>query len=148
MTKFSAKPVSDVVAHEIGGAAVAQVNIDPGPYARLGWVIVLLGVVGFFAWASLAPLDKGVPLSGNVAVASNRKAVQHQVGGTVDAILVKDGDPVKAGQVLVRMNNIAASSAAGAARGQWRRARGQQHHPAAVVQRAPGVAAKRTGCVC
>ncbi len=121
MTKFSSnkEPVSDVVAHEIGGAAAAHVNTDASQYARLGWIIVLLGVVGFFAWAFLAPLDKGVPLSGNVAVASNRKAVQHQLGGTVDAILVKDGDLVKAGQVLVRMNRIAASSAAEAARVQW-----------------------------
>jgi protease secretion system membrane fusion protein len=119
MTKFSAKPVSDVIAHESSAADAAQVNTDAGQYARLGWVIVLLGVVGFLAWASLAPLDKGVPLSGNVAVASNRKAVQHQVGGTVDAILVKDGDLVKAGQVLVRMNSIAARSAAEVSRVQW-----------------------------
>jgi protease secretion system membrane fusion protein len=121
MTKFSAhkQVVSDVLAHEDGGADMAKINTDASHYSRMGWAIILLGVVGFFAWASLAPLDKGVPLSGNVAVASNRKAVQHQVGGTVDAILVKDGDLVKAGQVLVRMNSVAARSAAEMARVQW-----------------------------
>jgi protease secretion system membrane fusion protein len=41
-----------------------------------------------------------------VAKESNRKAIQHQTGGTVKEILVKDGDVVKAGQVLVRMNGI------------------------------------------
>jgi protease secretion system membrane fusion protein len=121
MTKFlvNKESVSDVVAQEDAGATAAQVDTDTRHYSRMGWSIILLGVVGFFAWASLAPLDKGVPLSGNVAVASNRKAVQHQVGGTVDEVLVKDGDLVKAGQVLVRMNSIAARSAAEVARVQW-----------------------------
>jgi protease secretion system membrane fusion protein len=46
-----------------------------------------------------------------VAKESNRKAIQHQTGGTVKEILVKDGDVVKEGQVLVRMNGILAKSA-------------------------------------
>jgi protease secretion system membrane fusion protein len=62
-------------------------------------------------WGLFAPLDKGVPLSGTVAKESNRKAIQHQTGGTVKEILVKDGDVVKEGQVLVRMNGIMAKSA-------------------------------------
>jgi protease secretion system membrane fusion protein len=51
-------------------------------HARSGWLIVLLGFGGFLLWACLAPLDKGVPMSGTVAKESNRKAVQHQTGGT------------------------------------------------------------------
>ncbi len=43
--------------------------------ARLG--LVLLGFVGFLLWAGLAPLDKGVGVSGTVMVAGSRKAVQH-----------------------------------------------------------------------
>jgi membrane fusion protein, protease secretion system len=109
-------PVSDVVTQNLD---VLELNTDASRYSRLGWGIVLLGVVGFFVWASFAPLDKGVPLSGNVAVASSRKAIQHQAGGTVDQILVKDGDVVKTGQVLVQMNSIAAKSAAEIARVQW-----------------------------
>lgn len=96
-----------------------EVNTDAAGYARLGWGIVLIGVVGFLLWASFAPLDKGVPLSGNVSVATSRKVIQHQVGGTVDEILVKDGDVVKAGQVLLKMNSVAAKSAAEVARVQW-----------------------------
>jgi protease secretion system membrane fusion protein len=53
-----------------------------------------------------APLDKGVPMSGDVAKEGNRKAVQHLSGGVVQDILVKEGDFVKKGQVLVRMNNV------------------------------------------
>jgi protease secretion system membrane fusion protein len=88
-----------------------EVSTDARAYSRVGWIIVLLGVGGFLLWALLAPLDKGVPLPGTVAKESNRKAVQHQAGGTVQEILVQDGDVVKAGQVLVRMNPVLARSA-------------------------------------
>jgi protease secretion system membrane fusion protein len=96
---------TDVVIHD---DAPETVNTDARGYARLGWMIVLVGFVGFLLWASFAPLDKGVPLSGFVAKESNRKTVQHLTGGTVEDILVKDGDHVKAGQVLVRMNGVQA----------------------------------------
>jgi membrane fusion protein, protease secretion system len=105
-----------VTSHDV---EVLEVNTDASRHVRLGWIIVLVGVVGFLIWASFAPLDQGVPLSGTVAVASSRKAVQHQSGGTIDTILVKEGDVVKAGQVLLNMNNIAAKSNAEIARVQW-----------------------------
>lgn len=92
-------------------------------HTRLGWWIVLAGVGGFFVWAALAPLDKGVPLSGTVTVASSKKAVQHQTGGTVDAILVKEGDIVKAGDVLIRMNAVQATANAEITRVQYFTAR-------------------------
>jgi protease secretion system membrane fusion protein len=82
--------------------------------------------VGFFSWASFAPLDKGVPLSGNVAVASSRKVIQHETGGTVDEILVKNGDEVRAGQVLIQMNSVGARSAAEISRVQWYTAQASQ----------------------
>jgi membrane fusion protein, protease secretion system len=94
------------------------VKTDETTHARFGWWIVLVGVGGFFLWATFAPLDKGVPLSGSVMVATNRKAVQHQTGGIVDDILVKEGDSVKAGQVLVKMNDIQVKAQAEITRGQ------------------------------
>lgn len=83
-----------------------EMHTDPRSYMRLGWWLVIGGLGGFLLWASLAPLDKGVPLSGTVIVSTSRKAVQHPTGGTVDAIYVKEGDRVKAGQDLVRLNDI------------------------------------------
>ncbi|MDE2430408.1 MAG: biotin/lipoyl-binding protein, partial [Burkholderiales bacterium] len=105
--------VTDVASQHV---EVLEVNTDAASHSRLGWIIVLVGVVGFFLWASLAKLDKGVPLSGTVAVSTNRKIIQHQTGGTVDEILVKDGDVVKAGQALVRMNDVNAKASAEIAR--------------------------------
>lgn len=94
---------TDVVSHDV---TPISVNTDARAYSRVGWLIVLIGVLGFLLWATFAPLDKGVPMSGNVIKEGNRKAVQHLQGGVVDAILVKDGDVVKQGQVLVRMNSV------------------------------------------
>jgi membrane fusion protein, protease secretion system len=111
---------TEVIAHDV---APLTVDTDAGKFSRLGWLIVLLGVGGFVLWALFAPLDKGVPLQGTVAKESNRKSVQHLTGGTVEEILVKDGDVVKAGQVLVRMNGVAARSQAEVTRGQWISAR-------------------------
>ncbi|MES2298102.1 MAG: HlyD family type I secretion periplasmic adaptor subunit [Pseudomonadota bacterium] len=112
--------ISNVIAHDVSPLTV---DTDAGRWSKFGWLIVLLGVGGFLLWASFAPLDKGVPLSGTVAKESNRKAIQHQTGGTVSEILVKEGDVVKAGQILVRMNPILASSNAEASRIQWMTAR-------------------------
>lgn len=86
---------------------------------RIGWLVVLLGVGGFLLWAMTAPLDQGVPVSGTVTVASNLKAIQHQTGGMVDEILVREGDIVKAGQVLVRMNDVHARTQAAMTRVQF-----------------------------
>jgi protease secretion system membrane fusion protein len=111
---------SEVIAHDV---TPLEVNTDARAYSRLGWVIVLVGFCGFLLWALFAPLDKGVPLQGTVAKESNRQAVQHQIGGTVQQILVKDGDVVKAGQVLVRMNPVIAKSAVEMTDGQYLSAR-------------------------
>ena len=78
--------IQEVTAHDVTEIDLAT---DSTKHSRLGWIIVLLGVGGFLLWASFAPLDKGVPVSGTVAVATSRKAVQHQAGGTVDEILVQ-----------------------------------------------------------
>lgn len=118
-TKQLTKPgtaVSTVAAHDV---APIEVNTDHSAYSKLGWWIVLAGFGGFMAWALFAPLDKGVPLSGTVTVASARKAVQHLQGGTVQEILVKEGDSVKEGQVLVRMNDVQTKSNAEITRAQF-----------------------------
>jgi protease secretion system membrane fusion protein len=110
------EPAVEVISHDV---TPLTVNTDAGAYAKLGWIIVLCGVLGFLAWAIFAPLDKGVPLPGTLASESSRKSIQSLPGGIVQDILVKDGDQVKAGQVLVRMNNIQAKSALEMTRGQY-----------------------------
>lgn len=78
-------------------------QLDDRRYARLGWLLMLGGFLGFLGWAALAPLDKGVAVSGNVMVSGHRKVVQHPSGGIVARIDVREGDSVTAGQVLIRL---------------------------------------------
>lgn len=70
------------------------------------WFLVgtalVLGGVG--SWSALAEVDSAVLTSGTFAPASNAQAVQHLEGGVVGAILVKEGDLVQEGQVLVRLD--------------------------------------------
>lgn len=88
-----------------GAAPLADVlPLDERRYSRMGGWLLAVGFGGFLLWAGLAPLDKGVAVSGNVVVAGNRQAVQHPSGGVVQRLLVRDGDQVEAGQVLIRMD--------------------------------------------
>lgn len=97
-------------------ASHEDVEKEKNRIAKAGWLIVLAGVVGFCLWASLAPLDQGVPVHGQVIVSGSRKAVQHQTGGTIKEILVKEGASVKQGEVLVRMEPTQAGAQAEIAR--------------------------------
>ncbi|KFX21259.1 HlyD family type I secretion periplasmic adaptor subunit [Pectobacterium betavasculorum] len=86
---------------------------------RLGWLLVLAGFGGFVLWALFAPLDKGVMVNGSVVISGNRKVVQHAQGGIVDKIQVKDGDRVKAGQILLTLNEVDARSVSEGLDGQY-----------------------------
>lgn len=79
-------------------------NIWP-PLIR-GVVVIIVAVGGFMAWAVQAPLDAGVVADGTVTVSSNRKTIQHLSGGRVTAIMIKEGEPVKKEQVLVRLDKM------------------------------------------
>ncbi|EIY5145194.1 HlyD family type I secretion periplasmic adaptor subunit [Klebsiella quasipneumoniae] len=87
-----------------------QSSTDERKFTRLGWLVIGIGLVGFFLWASLAPLDKGVASPGSVTVSGNRKTVQSPVGGVIKKIVVKEGDKVKAGEELVQMSQVQAQA--------------------------------------
>ncbi|MGL6242339.1 HlyD family type I secretion periplasmic adaptor subunit [Pseudomonas sp.] len=95
------------------------VDLDVGKPMRRGIWLVLAGFGGFLLWSWLAPLDAGVVATGTVKVTSNRKAVQHLSGGTVEAILVREGDAVKKGQELVRLDSLRAVAEQGAVSAQY-----------------------------
>ena len=75
---------------------------------RIGLWVLLIGFGGFLLWASLAPLDEGVPAAGMVAIDTKRKAVQHLSGGIVEKVLVREGEEVKEGQLLLQLDSAVA----------------------------------------
>jgi membrane fusion protein, protease secretion system len=116
----SANKKAGAPAVEVLGAGLPPtLNTDETRYVRIGWTIVLVGICGSLLWATLAPLAKGVPVEGTVVVTGNRKEIQHPTGGIISEILVQDGDRVKAGQVLVRMNDVQVRAQADSVRAQY-----------------------------
>jgi HlyD family type I secretion membrane fusion protein len=76
----------------------------------VGVIIILVAFVGIGGWAAIAPIDSAAIASGTVAIESGRQTIQHLEGGIIKQILVQDGDHVKAGQVLVRMDDTRAQA--------------------------------------
>lgn len=73
-----------------------------------GRIVMLLFFVVFLGWAALAPLDSAILAPGVIVVESHRKAIQHLEGGIVRKILVKDGENVVAGQLLIQLEDTQA----------------------------------------
>ncbi|MGN7737059.1 HlyD family type I secretion periplasmic adaptor subunit [Ensifer sp. 22564] len=67
-------------------------------------VLTLALVAGVGGWAATTKLSSAVVAAGVVVVDDNVKKVQHLTGGIVGELLVKEGDRVKAGQVLLRLD--------------------------------------------
>jgi membrane fusion protein, type I secretion system len=78
---------------------------------RSGVFVIAGGVAALGAWAAYAPLSGAVIAPGFVKVDLNRKVVQHQEGGTVRAVRVRDGDRVKQGQELVVLDDVRVDAA-------------------------------------
>ena len=77
----------------------------------LGGVLALaLFFGGLGSWAALAPLASAAVAPGLVTVESNRKTVQHLEGGIISELLVRNGDRVARGQVLLRLEDVESRS--------------------------------------
>jgi HlyD family secretion protein len=69
----------------------------------LAVVVVLAGGLG--GWASTAEISGALIAPGQIVVETNVKKVQHPTGGVVGELLTRDGDKVKAGQIVVRLDD-------------------------------------------
>ncbi len=79
---------------------------DPTQLARRGLYAAVLLVAAVAIWVATAPMHGAVTAPGVVKVDMNRKPVQHQEGGILGELLVRDGQKVVAGQVLMRLRNV------------------------------------------
>jgi len=99
-------------------AQVINSHADDGPrassdtraVARSGLLVLLIGFGGFLLWAGLAPLDEGVPTQGTVSLDTKRKTVQHWSGGMVKEVLVHEGQQVKEGEPMLRLDGAVAKA--------------------------------------
>jgi membrane fusion protein, protease secretion system len=91
---------------KLGNRGLDPVEIEESKVRRGGSRVIIIAMVAFFVWAVAAPIDQGVTMQGTVTIAGYRKAVQHPNGGIVSKVLVSEGDQVKQGQVLLRINPL------------------------------------------
>ena len=73
---------------------------------------------GFGAWSVFAPLAEAAIAQGVIKVEGQRRIIANLEGGSVRELLVRDGDRVQAGQVLMRLSDVQASATAETARAQ------------------------------
>lgn len=97
---------------KLGDKGLSPVVVEESTVRRRGTWIIVLAVAAFFIWSVTAPLDAGSSMPGTVTVAGYRKAVQHPSGGVVEKVLVSEGDIVRQGQVLVRINPLESEATA------------------------------------
>lgn len=104
---------SEIVQRPHGGqevipaslAIAERLKLDDSPrhsiYIGIG--IAILFFVVLIGWAAFARLDAAAAGEGQVSVSGNRQTVQHREGGIVQALDVREGQHVAAGQVLIRL---------------------------------------------
>ena len=82
--------------------------VHPPPYAALRSGASPSSSVGLGGWAWMTELSGAVVAPGTVVVDSHVKKVQHPTGGVVGEILARDGDRVRAGDVVIRLDETVA----------------------------------------
>ena len=78
--------------------------------SRLVLGTTFVAVATFLVWAYFAELDEITRAPGTVISSSRSQIIQSQDGGTLEALLVKEGDTVQAGQVLARLERTRAEA--------------------------------------
>jgi len=82
-----------------------SVKTDTSKTIKISLIVLACTLGIFLLWAAFAPLNQGASAGGFVTVANYRKVIQHQYGGTIKDILVKEGEEVKKGQVLIKLED-------------------------------------------
>ena len=110
LTKSSKAAAQDAQVVNSAEAGGMRASSDTSAVARTGLWVLGLGFGGFLLWAAFAPLDEGVPTQGMVTLDTKRKTVQHLSGGIVKEVLVHEGQQVKEGDALLRLDGAVAKA--------------------------------------
>jgi HlyD family secretion protein len=87
------------------GAASPPDPTPASPAILAGWATAVLLLLGFGGWSVSARLDGAIVVQGHLAAGRAEVRVQHPEGGRVVALLVSEGEAVKPGQPLVRLDD-------------------------------------------
>jgi len=109
--QLTAVPTRYLRAYRFNQTSDATGSQDAHPAAyraplRLGMIICAAVVLVFGSWSVLASISGAVVAVGKVSVGGQVQTVQHLDGGVVSNILVRDGDVVAKGSILLRLESI------------------------------------------
>ena len=99
--------------------ADSELETDDTRVRYVGLLVILVTFVLFGGWASVAPLGGAALAPGVVVVKGHRKTVQHLEGGIVHRLLVHEGDIVKAGEVLLELDDTLSKAELDIVQGQF-----------------------------
>ena len=85
-------------------AKIAEAAINHGVKALIIFAVL------FLAWAAFLPIQSASIAEGMIVLDFNRKTIQHLEGGIIDQILVKEGQMVNEGDVLLYLHDIKAKT--------------------------------------
>lgn len=103
-----------------------ELETDDHSVRVIGYVILFVTFGLFGGWAFFAPLDSAALAPGVVTVKGYRKTVQHLEGGIVEDILVRDGENVEKGELLIRLDDTQSRAQLGVIRAQYIAAKAQE----------------------
>ncbi|MFN6953816.1 MAG: HlyD family type I secretion periplasmic adaptor subunit [Acetobacteraceae bacterium] len=106
----------------------------------IGLAAILAFVGGFALWSHEAPLAEAAIAMGEIRAEGQRRTIQHLEGGIVQEILARDGDRVRAGQVLLRLDAVQSGAQTEVLRGQRFALLAQEARLAAEAEGLPAIA--------
>jgi adhesin transport system membrane fusion protein len=80
---------------------------------KLLFTLILLGFISFVGWAMIFRIDEVVRASGEVIASSRVQVIQAVDGGVLAQLLVKEGDRVKPGEILARLDQTRVGASVG-----------------------------------
>ncbi len=97
--------MSVTVLQTRGGFGLTGAQRSIRKHVIAGLVVVAVVAGGFGGWASTVEISGALIAPGQIVVETNVKKVQHPTGGVIGELLARDGDVVKEGQILVRLDD-------------------------------------------
>ena len=96
---------SDTDLRFMSSLSAAVIQKSTNKSTTVVWVLLVLTLC-FVLWASLASLDEVTRASGKVIPSHQIQKVQYIEGGTISEILINEGDLVRKGQALIKIENV------------------------------------------
>ena len=104
MANVLTKPANDVRAARTP-KVLKKASDDPRGFALVGYGIIIFCFVVLGGWAAVTPLGSAVIASGVVNTEGNKKTVQHLEGGIIKEILIREGQHVDTGEVILKLDD-------------------------------------------